>query len=83
MVSRGFILMAFVMTSACCWLVQGRYLPTRSDETRKEQIKEILRALLELNHDDGQEPDWQQSWYNYRLPLLTLKRSISDNFSRK
>ncbi|GIY90070.1 uncharacterized protein CDAR_543151 [Caerostris darwini] len=48
-------LMLVVLVSSL-WNAEGRYLPTRSDNSRYEHIKEVLRALLDLNDADAQSP---------------------------
>ncbi|CAL1283232.1 unnamed protein product [Larinioides sclopetarius] len=47
------LLMVIVLIS-CLWTAEGRYLPTRSDNSRYEHIKEVLRALLDLNENEAQ-----------------------------
>ncbi|XP_054165842.1 uncharacterized protein LOC128963363 [Oppia nitens] len=42
----------------------ARYLPTRSDESRRERIKEVLRMLLDLPDDDG--VDYGMTEYDYQ-----------------
>jgi len=36
---------------SCIVATEGRYLPTRSDDSRKEEIREILREILENQMD--------------------------------
>ncbi|XP_076348677.1 uncharacterized protein LOC143246226 [Tachypleus tridentatus] len=83
MASRGVLLLTFLAFYMCCSVTQGRYLPTRSDKTRKEQIKEIIRILLDLNNDGDQEYNRQQIKYDYRLHLPSIKRAIPESFIRK
>uniref|UniRef100_T1JHF5 Uncharacterized protein n=1 Tax=Strigamia maritima TaxID=126957 RepID=T1JHF5_STRMM len=35
------------MTLMYCWSAQCRYLPSRADNTRAEEIREILREMLD------------------------------------
>ncbi|GFQ81040.1 uncharacterized protein TNCT_113111, partial [Trichonephila clavata] len=42
-------LLMLILLVSCTWRTEGRYLPTRSDNSRYEHIKEVLRALLDLN----------------------------------
>lgn len=39
------IVMALVCLSSICHQASARYLPTRSDESRRERIKEVLRLV--------------------------------------
>lgn len=54
----------------------GRYLPTRSDDSRKEEIREILQELLDTRMDrsafakrflvrGSSEPEPVSALYNY------------------
>jgi hypothetical protein len=48
MAVKTLLLATFVVLLLCVWSTHARYLPTRSDNTKKEQIKEILRELLDM-----------------------------------
>ncbi|XP_071033645.1 uncharacterized protein [Parasteatoda tepidariorum] len=61
---------------SCSWIASGRYLPTRSDSTRREQIKELLGALLDLAPEDR---DIRRSSYPYDLHSGSMaKRSVQE-----
>ncbi|GBL76093.1 hypothetical protein AVEN_234395-1 [Araneus ventricosus] len=47
-------LLVVIVLISCLWTAEGRYLPTRSDNSRYEHIKEVLRALLDLNDSEVQ-----------------------------
>ncbi|XP_054165980.1 uncharacterized protein LOC128963492 [Oppia nitens] len=44
----------------------ARYLPTRSDESRRERIKEVLRMLLDLPEDGV---DFGRTKFDYQSAL--------------
>ncbi|XP_025016906.1 uncharacterized protein LOC107363644 [Tetranychus urticae] len=44
------ILLTMVVVVIVSTIVSARYLPTRNDDTRKEQIKELLRMFLEASN---------------------------------
>ncbi|GFX58815.1 hypothetical protein TNCV_805191 [Trichonephila clavipes] len=39
-------LFMLILLVSCTWRTESRYLPTRSDNSRYEHIKEVLRASL-------------------------------------
>ncbi|KFM66071.1 hypothetical protein X975_05262, partial [Stegodyphus mimosarum] len=65
----------FLILLVCATLrVDGRYLPTRSDSSRYERIKEVLRALLELN-----DAEFQNSRQNFAYDdVMRSKRDASN-----
>lgn len=44
---RGCVLMTLVVVCLTAALSEARYLPTRADDTRLDEIRELLRELLE------------------------------------
>ncbi|XP_076365827.1 uncharacterized protein LOC143254548 [Tachypleus tridentatus] len=75
MVFRSTILVLVILALASSWLAHARYLPTRADQTRKEQIKDILRMLLEMSTEDHANLGKPFSAYEYPRPIDTAKRS--------
>ena len=43
--SSSTILLLVLVGASCLVLVSGRYLPTRSDNSRRERIKDVLRLV--------------------------------------
>ncbi|KAI1304122.1 hypothetical protein HDE_01936 [Halotydeus destructor] len=53
--SRGLILVTLiVLVLSFVSLSSARYLPTRSDESRRERIKDLLRLILDLSDAEGE-----------------------------
>jgi len=48
------LLVVLALLVMCASLSQGRYLPTRSDDSRRERIKEVLRLLLDLSDAEAE-----------------------------
>jgi hypothetical protein len=51
-------ILALLVLVLCSSLSQARYLPTRSDESRREHIKDILRMLME-GQEGASEAEFQ------------------------
>ncbi|XP_023234384.1 uncharacterized protein LOC111633960 [Centruroides sculpturatus] len=74
--SQMVVMCVVILVAVSCTVVQGRYLPTRSDDARREQIKEILRALLELTPEDRLFARMGYAPYDYREEGHLTKRSV-------
>ncbi|XP_042900677.1 uncharacterized protein [Parasteatoda tepidariorum] len=48
---KGSCVVTLILMVSLLWIAESRYLPTRSDPSRYEHIKEVLRALLDLNEE--------------------------------
>lgn len=59
-----------------CIMTEGRYLPTRSDDSRKEEIREILREVINFvlhTKRIGSDPSRDFS----HLIALTILKTLS------
>ncbi|XP_074593595.1 uncharacterized protein LOC141849261 [Brevipalpus obovatus] len=78
------ITIMLMMTS----FTSARYLPTRSDETKKEQIKELLRLFLDSFNGADEPANMRRSsanGYEYRSansPNYLIKRSVTVDDAR-
>ncbi|KAG8199482.1 hypothetical protein JTE90_009330 [Oedothorax gibbosus] len=49
---REVLALVFLTLLSLSWLGTARYLPTRGDGSRREQIKELLRAIMDMAPED-------------------------------
>ncbi|XP_055937419.1 uncharacterized protein LOC129966852 [Argiope bruennichi] len=76
-IRKEVIAMTLLALLSCSWIASARYLPTRGDSTRREQIKELLRALLDLTPE---ERDAGRSNYPYEFQGSSVaKRSVHES----
>jgi len=69
----GCVLVALLLLGVMFESCEGRYLPTRGDNARREQIKELLRAILEISPGDAVHGGY--GGYEYGAPLKAVERN--------
>jgi len=62
----GCVLVAVLLLGLMLESCEARYLPTRGDNARREQIREILRAILDIPPADAAHG---YGGYEYGAPL--------------
>jgi len=69
----GCVLVALLLLGVMLESCEARYLPTRGDNARREQIKDLLRALMEITPGDAIHGGY--GGYEYGAPFKAVDRN--------